>query len=299
MNIKKELFLAPVHDYTNLPFRELCRKYGVKYTVVPLVSSMGLISNNKYVEMIDYSNNKDEGIQIFGSNPKNMGKASEILINSFNNLKWIDINCGCPSKNVMQSGGGSALLKFPKIISEIIKEIKNREIIVSVKMRLCDTTEKTLKLVSEIEPDFLIVHGRTIKQMYSGNANWDEIKKIKQNTELEIIGNGDINNYFEAKEKIKNKVCDGVMIGRAALSNPGCFSNVEVNKKNKIKFVREYLSIMKEKEYLEKITLTRMKMINILKGFDNSSEVRKEISLCKNVQEIEKILEKEEEIGCY
>jgi tRNA-dihydrouridine synthase B len=299
LNVKKELFLAPIHEYTNYPFRELCKKYKAKYSLVPLVSSMGLISNKEYVEKVDYFDEKDVGIQLFGSDPVIIGKASEILIKKFHNLKWIDINSGCPSRNVIQSGGGSALLKHPKLVKEIIKEVKSRDVKVSVKMRLCNTDEKTFNFVKEIEPDFLIVHGRTVEQMYSGKANWEKIKEIKKKSNLDIVGNGDISNQLESKEKINEKMCDAVMIGRKAMSNPGCFSNKEISKKNKIEFVLEYLDILKEKEYYEKITLTRVKALNILKGFDNSSNVRKEVSLCKNVEEIVKILKNEGDFGCY
>lgn len=292
MKIEKELFLAPIHEYTNYPYRELCKKYGAKYTLVPLVSAMGLTSSKNYVEKIDYFDSKSEGIQIFGSDAKVMGKASEILVRKFSNLEWIDINCGCPSRNVTSSGGGTELLKNPKLVKEIVKEVKKTGVNVSVKMRLCNTKEKTFNFIKEIEPDFLIVHGRTKEQMYSGTADWDYIKEIKKNTELRIVGNGDIQNQIEVKEKIKEKYCDGAMIGRAAMSNPGCFSNIEINKENKIRFLQEYLQIIEEKEYYEKITITRVKALNLLKGFDNSSNVRKEISLAKNVQEIEKILEK-------
>lgn len=299
MKIRKKLFLAPIHDYTNYPFRELCRRYGAKYSIVPLVSSMGLVNSKDYVENVDYFNDKSEGVQLFGSDAKVMGKASEILINKFSGLKWIDINCGCPSKNVTQSGGGSKLLRQPKIVKEMIKEIKGREIIVSVKMRLCDSEEKTLNFVKEIEPDFLIVHGRTVQQMYSGKANWDSIKKIKQNNEMEIIGNGDVENQIQAKKIMEDKFCDGVMIGRNAMSNPGCFSNLEINVENKIKLLQEYLDIIEKENYKEKITITRVKALNILKGFDNSSNVRKEISLSKNINEIEKTCEKCLGTGCY
>lgn len=293
------MFLAPIHEYTNYPFRELCKRYNVKYCLVPLVSSMGIVSNEKYVEKIDYFNEENTGIQLFGSDYKVMGKASEILIRKFHNLKWIDINSGCPSRNVMQSGGGSALLKHPKKVKEIVKEIKSRDVIVSVKMRLCNTDDKTFNFVKEIEPDFLIVHGRTIEQMYSGKADWEKIKEIKKKCEFQIVGNGDIQNQIESKEKINDNYCENVMIGRAAMSNPGCFSNLEKSKKNKLKFLREYIEIMREKEYNEKITLTKVKALNILRGFDESSKVRKEVSNVKKIEEIEKIIENEEKFGCY
>ena len=292
MKIEKENFLAPIHEYTNYPYRELCRKYGAKYTLVPLVSAMGLVSSKKYIENVDYFNTKNEGIQLFGSDARIIGKASEILIKEFSGLEWIDINCGCPSRNVTASGGGTELLKNPKLVKEIVKEVKKTGVKVSVKMRLCNTKEKTFDFIKEIEPDFLIVHGRTKEQMYSGTANWEYIKEIKKNTKLKIVGNGDIQNQIEAKEKIKDKFCDAIMIGRAAMSNPGCFSNMEINKENKIKFLREYLQIIEEKQYYEKITITRVKALNLLKGFENSSDVRKTISLSKNVHEIEKMLEK-------
>jgi tRNA-dihydrouridine synthase B len=293
------MFLAPIHEYTNYPFRELCKKYNAKYSLVPLVSSMGIVSNEKYVEKIDYFNEENTGIQLFGSKPEIMGKASEIIIKKFHNLKWIDINSGCPSRNVIQSGGGSALLKHPKIVKEIVKEIKSRDVKVSVKMRLCNTDEKTFNFIKEIEPDFLIVHGRTVEQMYSGEADWGKIKEIKKKCNFPIIGNGDLENQIEGKEKIKDKYCDGVMMGRKAMSNPGCFSNFEIKKENKIKFLREYIEILKEKEYYEKITLTKVKALNILKGFQESSNVRKKISTVKNIKEIEKILETESDFGCY
>lgn len=291
MKIKNELFLAPIHEYTNYPFRELCRYYGAKYSVIPLVSAMGVVSspNEKYIDLIDCYNIKEEGVQLFGNNPEVIEKASEILINKFNNLKWIDINSGCPSKNVMSSGGGSKLLKKPRVVGEIVNSLRERGLIVSVKMRLGDTEEESFNFVSEINPDFLIVHGRNVKQMYAGESNWNEIKEIKEKVDYEVVGNGDVINKKDGEEKIKKEYCDGVMIGRGAMSNPGCFSNVEINMENKIRILQKYLDILNEKNYTEKITFTRQKAHNILKGFSNSSEVRKEISLARSVDEMSKM----------
>ncbi len=265
--------LAPMHKFTTYSFREMIQKHkGV--TIAPLISA-------RSIEHLKIRLLKKEGLQLFGIKPENFEKAANFLIKKFPNLKWVDINAGCPSWQVMQIGGAKLLYK-PRITKKIIKTLKNFFEIVSIKIRI----PPNLSYINYLQDaDFITVHGRTVEQGYSGNADWEMIRKIKNLSSIPIIGNGDITSIKEGYEKIRQGYADGFMIGRAALKNPYIFEGKEMNINLIKKVFFEYLHILEKNNELELHDL-KLKSIHFISNIKNAARLRKEISTSKTIDKI-------------
>ena len=206
------LLLAPMEDVSDPPFRKLCKKGGADLMYTEFISSEGLIRNAyKSVQKLDiFEFERPIGIQIFGNNIESMKEATEIATSV--NPDIIDINYGCPVKKVTCKGGGAAILQdIPKMVKMTAEIVKSTNIPVTVKTRLgWDEKTKFIVEVSERLQDVGIkaisIHGRTRKQMYKGEANWELIREVKDNQRMKIpvFGNGDVSCPLSAKEKKKN-----------------------------------------------------------------------------------------------
>ncbi|MEM3422213.1 MAG: tRNA-dihydrouridine synthase family protein [Candidatus Bilamarchaeaceae archaeon] len=283
-------FLAPISEYTNLPFRLLCQKYGASATVVPLVNVTAIAKRKEGIDKIQISDKeKFVGVQLFGSNPTEFKIASHVLLASFPFIKWFDINCGCPMDNIIRVGAGAALLKKPKKIVEIISSLYHTDLPISVKMRILENEKKTICFCKKIEQggaDFLVVHGRTPTQLYSGKANWDIIKKISNEINVPVVGNGDIANVADGLGRVRDGFCASFMIGRAAMKNPLCFKNKKPNGiKGQKRIFLEYFSFCEKVGYIN-ITDLRQKALFIFRGCDNCSSIRFKISQAKSVEDL-------------
>lgn len=229
------LLLAPMEDVSDPPFRALCKQYGADLMYTEFISSEGLIRDAaKSVKKLDiFEYERPVGIQIFGSSIDSMRKATEVTQGA--NPDIIDINYGCPVKKVAGKGAGAGILQdIPKMV-EMTKEIvKSTHLPVTVKTRLgWDEDTKYIVEVAERLQDVGIkaisIHGRTRKQMYKGEADWDLISQVKHNSRMHIpvFGNGDINTPQKAVEYKNRYGVDGVMIGRASIGNPWFFKQVK------------------------------------------------------------------------
>ena len=229
------LLLAPMEDVSDPPFRALCKQYGADLMYTEFISSEGLIRDAaKSVKKLDiFEYERPVGIQIFGSSIDSMRKATEVTHGA--NPDIIDINYGCPVKKVAGKGAGAGILQdIPKMV-EMTKEIvKSTHLPVTVKTRLgWDEDTKYIVEVAERLQDVGIkaisIHGRTRKQMYKGEADWDLISQVKHNSRMHIpvFGNGDINTPQKAVEYKNRYGVDGVMIGRASIGNPWFFKQVK------------------------------------------------------------------------
>jgi nifR3 family TIM-barrel protein len=229
------LLLAPMEDVSDPPFRALCKQYGADLMYTEFISSEGLIRDAaKSVKKLDiFEYERPVGIQIFGSNIESMRKATEVTQGA--NPDIIDINYGCPVKKVAGKGAGAGILQdIPKMV-EMTKEIvKSTHLPVTVKTRLgWDDDSKYIVEVAERLQDVGIkaisIHGRTRKQMYKGEADWNLISEVKHNPRMQIpvFGNGDINSPQKAVEYKNRYGVDGVMIGRASIGNPWFFKQVK------------------------------------------------------------------------
>ena len=229
------LLLAPMEDVSDPPFRKLCKRGGADVMFTEFISSEGLIRNaEKSVQKLDiFEFERPIGIQIFGNNIDSMKEATEIASNT--NPDIIDINYGCPVKKVTCKGGGAAILQdIPKMVKMTSEIVKSTNIPVTVKTRLgWDDGTKYIVEVAERLQDIGIkaisIHGRTRKQMYKGEANWELIRDVKNNQRMKIpvFGNGDVNCPNSAKEKKEKYNVDGIMIGRGAIGNPWIFNQIK------------------------------------------------------------------------
>ncbi|MAZ58423.1 MAG: tRNA dihydrouridine synthase DusB [Flavobacteriales bacterium] len=229
------LLLAPMEDVSDPPFRKLCKTGGADIMYTEFISSEGLIRNaEKSVQKLDiFEFERPIGIQIFGNNIDSMKEATEIASNT--NPDIIDINYGCPVKKVTCKGGGAAILQdIPKMVKMTSEIVKSTNIPVTVKTRLgWDDSTKYIVEVAERLQDVGIkaisIHGRTRKQMYKGEANWELIRDVKNNQRMKIpvFGNGDVSCPQSAKEKKEKYQVDGIMIGRGAIGNPWIFNQIK------------------------------------------------------------------------
>ncbi|SNC77179.1 tRNA-U20-dihydrouridine synthase [Hymenobacter gelipurpurascens] len=229
------LLLAPMEDVSDPPFRAVCKEGGADLMYTEFISSEGLIraaaKSRQKLDVFDYE--RPIGIQLFGSDVETMGECARISTEAGPDL--IDINYGCPVKQVACRGAGAALLRdIPKMVEMTSAVVKATHLPVTVKTRLgWDDSTKNVEDVAERLQDIgieaLTVHGRTRVQMYKGDADWDLIGRIKNNPRIKIpiFGNGDIDSPQKAVEYKNRYGVDGVMIGRAAIGYPWIFREVK------------------------------------------------------------------------
>ena len=229
------LLLAPMEDVSDPPFRAVCKENGADLMYTEFISSEGLIRDAaKSVQKLDiFEYERPIGIQLFGSDIESMRQSSEIATAARPDL--IDINYGCPVKQVACKGAGAALLQdIPKMVQMTEAVVKATHLPVTVKTRLgWDENTRNVQEVAERLQDIgikaLTIHGRTRVQMYKGSADWSLIGKIKENSRIKIpiFGNGDIDSPQKAWEYKNRYGVDGIMIGRAAIGYPWFFNEVK------------------------------------------------------------------------
>ena len=232
VTLPNNLILAPMAGVTDLPFRLLCSGQGVGLCCMEMVSAKAILYKNKNTESL-LEIHKDEGpvsLQLFGSDPKILSEmAKKIEERPFSVL---DINMGCPVPKVVNNGEGSALMKNPKLVEEIVSSVvKAVQKPVTVKIRKGFDEEhvnavEIAKIAEAAGAAAVAVHGRTREQYYAGEADWEIIAKVKETLTIPVIGNGDVTDGQSAERLLTQTGCDGVMIGRAARGNPWIFSQV-------------------------------------------------------------------------
>ena len=230
VEIKNQVGLAPMAGVSNPSYMKICEEMGVGWAVTELISAEAIVRNNKKtLEMLNGidSLNIPVGIQIFGAEPSTMAQASKILCEHFHHIVLIDINMGCPVPKVaIKSQAGSALLKNPDKVYEIVKKVVEAvKVKVTVKIRSgWDSNSinavEIAKIVEKAGASAITVHPRTRAQGYTGLSDWSIIKAVKESVKIPVIGNGDIKTCYDAKRMILETNCDAVMIGRGAIGNP-------------------------------------------------------------------------------
>ena len=235
IDIEKPIYLAPMEDVTDIPFRKLCKKYGADIMITEFVSSDALIRNIKKtldkMQILDYE--RPIGIQIYGHNYETMIEAAKIVETV--SPDFIDLNFGCPVKKIVKRGAGAAMLKNPDLLVKIAKGVaKAVKIPVTVKTRIgwdknSINIVEIIKRLQDTGIKAITIHTRTREQMYSGTADWSIIKEITSLPSLKtyIVGNGDITTPIDAKEKFETYKVDGIMIGRGAIGAPWIFLQIK------------------------------------------------------------------------
>jgi len=295
--------LAPMDGITDPAFRAICDVIGhpdLLYT--EFVSADGLVRNKKLLRTFaTHKTNTPLVGQLFGKDPKAMEEAASMLIEQ-TGVVCIDINMGCPAKRVAQHGGGAALIKTPDIAQKLIASVNSaiqksgKSIGLSVKTRIgYDTiiTKEWISVLLEMPINAIALHGRTLKQQYSGLAHWDEIQiaaDLAKKKHILLFGNGDIASLAEAKEKIENYSSDGVLIGRATLGNPWVFSETIPTFEDRINAAVLHCN------YFDALTpdanpLSLRKHLGwYIKGAPNASEIRRKLIQIKTTDEARGIL---------
>ncbi|HLD98371.1 MAG TPA: tRNA dihydrouridine synthase DusB [Candidatus Nanoarchaeia archaeon] len=298
--IKNTAILSPMEGVTDVAFRELCKKYGAGITYTEFTSGTALVRGSKKSEnKIKTSDlEKPVAVQLFGRDFNDVVSAAKLVEDKFD---IIDINCGCPSWKVIKSGAGSEMLKKPEGIVKLVSLlVKNIDKPISVKLRLGIDNDsinilEVAQLVEKAGAAAIAIHGRTQKQGYSGKANWELIKKVKETAKIPVIGNGDVFTPEDFKEKLDYSKVDAIMIARGAVGNPYIFKQIKdyletgkYDKKDKIEQFEEYLVLA----FKHNISFSQIKSqaISFTKGIVMGGNLRKEISSAKSIEEIKDIL---------
>ena len=306
--IKKNPFiLAPMDDVTDIAFRKLCEKHKASYSTTELTSVDALIHNKVYKSRYERSNLKINSIQLFGKDPLKFVEAAK---NIETEADMIDVNLGCPSPTVTKNDAGSMLLKDPKNVSQIIEKlVKNINLPITAKIRLGYEKTNHIQIAKEIEDSgasLITVHGRTAKQKYSGKANFNAIQEIYETLKIPVIGNGDIKEeeQIDIYLSSQNPHCDALMIGRAAIGNPFIFERFnhyyktgekleisDIKNKQKELFL-EYLKLLENHKFHNKALKIQRQAMWFMKGLENVSKLRYNISQTKEIDKIIEIVKK-------
>lgn len=228
IEIDGKVVLAPMAGYTSFGYRKFFNRFNVALTFTEMVSDMGLIYSNK--ETIDYlpqeTSDIPVGVQLFGSEPENILKAAKIAKKLSKQVDFFDINMGCPVPKVTKTGAGSALLKDPKKCGQIIRLLKeNFDIPITAKIRMGwdDKSLNYLEVIKELEEagvDMISIHARTKKDLYSGEARFEELKDLKDKMHVPLVVSGNIFTLDDAIKALELTKADAVMVARGALGNP-------------------------------------------------------------------------------
>jgi len=230
--LDNNVILAPMAGVTDLPFRLLCKEQGAGLICMEMVSAKAIYYNNKNTEelMEIHPDERPVSLQLFGSDADIISEMAKRI--EERPFAILDINMGCPVPKVVNNGEGSALMKDPKLVEEILsKLVKAISKPVTVKIRKGFTEEninavEIAKIAESCGVAAVAVHGRTREQYYSGKADWDIIRQVKEAVKIPVIGNGDVVDALSAKALQDSTGCDGIMIGRAAQGNPWIFREV-------------------------------------------------------------------------
>ena len=311
LELKNRVVLAPMAGICNSAYRTIIKEMGCGLIYAEMVSDKAIsFGNEKTIDML-YMTDFERPIsqQIFGSDKESFVTSAKYI---YENMKpdIIDINMGCPVPKVaVRAQAGSALLKNPDKVYEIVKAVKEAvpcPVTVKIRSGWDENSINAVEIAKVIEKagaDAIAVHPRTRAQGYSGKANWNIIKEVKENVNIPVIGNGDILTCYDAKRMLDETGCDAIMIGRGVLGNPWlikeCIEYLEDKKEPKEVSVEEKINMIKYHiELLRKTKCDKLALLEIrshaswyLKGIKNSSKLRTDICKAKNIEELLNLIE--------
>lgn len=310
VEIKGNLVLGPMAGVTDLPFRLLCKEQGADLIYTEMVSAKGIYYNNKNTESLITIEEAERPIslQLFGSDPEIMSEMALRLCMEERPFDIIDINMGCPVPKVTGNGEGSAMMKNPKLAGEVVEAVaKKIPKPVTVKIRKGfdkdeDTAVEFAKRMEACGAAAIAVHGRTREQYYSGKADWECIRRVKEAVSVPVIGSGDVFTPEDAKRMVTETGCDGIMLARGVRGNPWLFRQIktyletgkrlekpkieelaamiERHGKLQLEFKGEYLGIREMRKHIAWYTA----------GYPDSAALRRRVNEITTMEGLENLL---------